>query len=430
MTESADIAVIRDQAERIVSSGVLGRSRFYSALLRYLVASAERGHTPKEIEIAAEVFKRGNGFDPSQDSMVRVYAHNLRQKLQQYYATDGAAEPRQLTIPKGEYRIALVDRDSAPDERHGGGAGAGRRFDPGRAAGVAALVVLGIVAGVLIDRLASPPVEQGVSGAADVAATPLWSRILDDDLPVVVVVGDYYIFGEMDSDGNVDRLVREFDVNSSRDLDELLMVNPELADRYIDLELTYLPSSAAVAMREVLRVIHTSDKPVRVVSMSSLDPVDIRDSHIVYLGYVSGLDKLINFVFAASQLAIGQTYDELIDTVTGHSYMSEAGLPSGGGNYRDYGLYSTFPGPNGNYFVIIAGTRDEGLMQTAEAVCNPKSAVASLDAVTDRGGQAPAAFELLYEVAGFDRTNLDATIVHAAALNPEPIWSGVLALPD
>ena len=38
-----------------------------------------------------EVFGKGADFDPSQDSMVRVYAHNLRQKLDHYYATDGAA---------------------------------------------------------------------------------------------------------------------------------------------------------------------------------------------------------------------------------------------------------------------------------------------------------------------------------------------------
>jgi len=430
LAESADIELIRAQAGRIVSSGVLGRSRFYSALLQYLVAAAERDHAPKEIEIAAEVFKRGNGFDPSQDSMVRVYAHNLRQKLQQYYATDGSDEPRQLTIPKGEYRIALVDREPDTGERHVSRAETGPRFDPGRATRVAALVALGVVAGVLIGRFTGAGAEHAVSGAAEVAATPLWSRVLDDDLPIVVVVGDYYIFGETDSQGNVDRLVREFDINSSRDLDELLMAQPELANRYIDLELTYLPSSTAVAMREVLRVLHTSDKPIRIVSMSSLAAVDIRDSHIVYLGYVSALDKLINFVFAASQLAVGRTYDELIDMVTGHSYMSEAGLPSGGGNYRDYGLFSTFPGPNGNQFVIIAGTRDEGLMQTAEAVCNPASATVSLDAVAGDAAEAPAAFELLYEVAGFDRTNLDATIVHAAALNPETIWSGALTLPD
>ena len=111
---------IRDQAQRILSSGVLGRSRFYASLLEYLLSCAERGHAPKEIEIAAEVFNRGSEFDPSQDSMVRVYAHNLRQKLQQYYSADGVAETRQIAIPKGEYRLALVTLDPDAERRRSG----------------------------------------------------------------------------------------------------------------------------------------------------------------------------------------------------------------------------------------------------------------------------------------------------------------------
>ena len=99
MAATSDRDIIRHQAQKILDSGVLGRSRFYVALLEYLVACSEREHTPKEIEIAAEVFNRGDEFDPSQDSMVRVYAHNLRQKLQQFYAEQGRDQHSQITIP-------------------------------------------------------------------------------------------------------------------------------------------------------------------------------------------------------------------------------------------------------------------------------------------------------------------------------------------
>jgi hypothetical protein len=78
-------------------------------LLEFLVECAHSGRTPKELEIAMEVFGRGADFDPSQDSMVRVYAHNLRQKLEHYYATAGRNEPRQLLLARGEYRISLAE---------------------------------------------------------------------------------------------------------------------------------------------------------------------------------------------------------------------------------------------------------------------------------------------------------------------------------
>jgi len=107
-------------------------------------------------------------------------------------------------------------------------------------------------------------------------------------------------------------------------------------------------------------------------------------------------------------------------------------MPANGTNYRDFGLFSTFPGPGGNQFVIIAGTRDAGLMQTAQAVSEPMDLRATEEAAFPEGAAAaaasdePPAVELLFEVTGFDRTNLDAMIVHTAPLDYHEIWGGEL----
>ena len=79
MQQPSDL--LQEEAQKIERSGALGRSRSYVRLLGFLVECSLNGRTPKELEIAMEVFGKGADFDPSQDSMVRVYAHNLRQKL-------------------------------------------------------------------------------------------------------------------------------------------------------------------------------------------------------------------------------------------------------------------------------------------------------------------------------------------------------------
>lgn len=434
MGATSDKGIIRDQAKKILDSGVLGRSRFYVALLEYLVACGEREHAPKEIEIAAEVFNRGDEFDPSQDSMVRVYAHNLRQKLQQFYAEQGRDEQNQITIPKGEYRIAVlatqVSETPIPavapptDVRSEARAGAMRGRMP---LALAAVLVVGLVAGIFLDRLWSADHDPAAEAYRELAASPLWSALADDELPVTMVVGDYYIFGERDRYGNVTRMVREFEINSSRDLDERFMLDPDSADRYIDLELTYLPTSTAFALRDLFGVLLAADKQIRVVPSSKFDTAAIRSSHVVYVGYLSGLGMLSDFVFAGSELAIGETYDELVRNGTGERFVSEAGMPTDLGSYRDYGLFSTLPGPAGNQLVFVAGMRDEGLMQTAEAASSLSMLSANVDAITAEDGSVPPAFELLYEVAGLDRTNLDAMIVHAAPLTQSRITLGQLA---
>ena len=281
------------------------------------------------------------------------------------------------------------------------------------------LLIVGVLLGVGVGAMRAP----APTPAQTVAASPVWRSVLEDDMPILVVVGDYYIFGELDEQGDVERLVRDFAVNSNKELDELMMYDPQLLGRYTDLDLTYLPRGSAFALLDVLRVLYTSSKPVRVVSMSELNMADLKTNHVVYLGFISALDKLETFVFASSSLAVGYTYDELRDVNTGEMYTSEAGLPETQRNYRDYGFISTFPGPAGNQFIVIAGTRDAGMMQAAHALSDPMF-VKSLEEARPDGGSAVPAFEMLYEVTGYARTNLDAMLVHAAKLDYQQIWGG------
>jgi len=441
-----DVEALREQARKIEKSGALGRSRSYARLLEFLIDCAGTGRAPKELEIAMEVFGKSASFDPSQDSMVRVYAHNLRQKLEHHYATEGRAEPRQLSLARGEYRVSLsvveperFEAARASEARAAGSNGAAApapappaaavmpaaaaAADHGRAlrrvaAGVG-LIAIGVVIGFFTAGARAP----AKSPAQIVAASSIWSRMLGDDMPILLVVGDYYIFGEVEH-GDIKRLIRDFAVNSSKDLDELLMYHPDMLGRYMDLDLTYLPRGSATGMLDVLRVLYTSNKPVRVVSMSELSIADLKSNHVVYIGYLSALDKLEDFVFASSSLTIGPTYDELRNIDTGETYTSEAGMPEGHRSYRDYGFISTFPGPNGNQFVIIAGTRDPGMVEAAHVLSDPTFIRSVENARPDKKGAQPPAFEMLYEVAGSARTNLDAMLVHSAKLDTQQIWGG------
>jgi len=410
----SDVEAIAEEARKIAESGILGRSRAYGRLLAYLTLCSTEGRRPKEIDIAADVFGKGAEFDPNQDSMVRVYVHNLRQKLDKYYAAESDGNGMRLAIPKGEYRLAVIP--SAPP----GGDSAVRNTPP---------VWVGLVAGLLALNLLALLVF-GWGGAPtsiyeEVAESPVWAELLGEEFPLLVVVGDYYIFGELDQGGNVTRLVREFDVNSSDDLEDRFVYEPDLQASYLDLDLTYLPQGSAFALKDLLRAVYTSDKLVRVTPMSELRVADLKSHDILYVGYISALGTLMDFVFASSGLAVGDSYDELINRETGEYFTSGAGIPEQS-NYQDYGLVSTFPGPDGNQFLIIAGTRDSGVMHTAQAITS-RADVAALERTLALGSaQGPLAFEALYEVTGFDRMNLDAMLVYASSLDYRQIWGGEL----
>jgi hypothetical protein len=253
---------------------------------------------------------------------------------------------------------------------------------------------------------------------ARVRANPIWSPLLADDLPIVVVVGDYYIFGETDDSMNVRRMIREFAINSRRELEQYTRDHPEVADQYMDLGLTYLPTSVAPALRELMPVLDAAGKRVRVVLASEMTPDLLTRADVVYVGYLSGLGMLRRVVFAGSRFAIGDTYDELIDRKSGQHYVSQSSsLWRGDPNYRDYGYFSTFAGPNGNRIVVVAGTRDVALSNTAEAVAHPEA----IERLTGPTG-AHHDFEALYEVYGMEGTNVDSKLLTTVPLNTGAIW--------
>jgi hypothetical protein len=145
----------------------------------------------------------------------------------------------------------------------------------------------------------------------------------------------------------------------------------------------------------------------------------LKRNNIVYLGYLSGLGVLRAPVFAGSRFSFGETYDELIDSQSHRRYVSQEGGPSqGDASRRDYGYVTAFKGPAGNRILVIAGDRDTGLMQAAEALANPE-ALKTL-AKSAGGGDS---FEALYEAQGIGRSSLGGRLVVAAPRSGVNPWT-------
>ena len=113
------------QIEKLVGSQTLHGSESLCKLLRYLAKHAldHPGVPLKEYQIATEVFGRQADFDPQLDSMVRVQAGRLRTKLAEYYASEGAANPIWVEMPKGTYVLSFHQGAPAAHRNHSGTAG-------------------------------------------------------------------------------------------------------------------------------------------------------------------------------------------------------------------------------------------------------------------------------------------------------------------
>ena len=399
-------------AEQFRASGLLGKPGTLSRLFDFLLARSLQGDAPKETEIALQVFGKSPGFDVSQDAVVRVYVHKLRRRLEEFSAR--APGSGKIVIPKGEYRLLLepVVEPTAP------AVAAPTPRAPSRRAswiGIGVAICCALVVGALLGTGFSAGGAQW--DMREVRNSAVWAPLLADDLPITIVIGDYYLLGEANPrTGHIDRLVREFFINSHEDFRDHAELNPQLMQRYRNLDLTYLPAASAFALQDIVPVLGTT-KPVRVVLMSQLDANALKNSHIVYIGYVSGLGMLGDRVFAASRVSPGGSYDELVDTQTDHTYLSTAMGAASGGEFRDYGYFSTFAGPSGNRVVVIAGTRDIGVMQIAQSLSQRHD----VRELCQRAGDAKA-FESLVEISGMGQTGLQSRSLFVTAMKADKIW--------
>ncbi len=402
---------------RIRASGVLGRSRTYSVLLDYLVDCSVLGKSPKEIEIAMEALGKNPDFDVTRDSSVRVYVHQLRKKLDKYYQTHEPDAEYRLVIPKGQYAVAAIAERPAVQQRVAMVKGRNRHIGTG----LVLLAVLVLLAANLLVTLL-PAGNQGNQPASLIGASTLWGSVIDDDLPIMLVLGDYYIFGELNAQGNIGRMVRDFSINSQDDLEERHFSDWEATHNYQDLDLSYIPEGSAYALARIIPLLSASGKRFHVAMMSDLSTVDIRENHIVYIGYISALDKLSDIVFAGSSLQIGRSYDELLNTMTDSYYTSDAGLPEEGQQFRDYGFFTTFPASSENQILIIGGMRDAGLMYTAQALSEQSSLRELERLIKQRDADGNISLEALYEVYGVDRMHFNGQLVYSDRPEPASKW--------
>lgn len=106
----------RALVSRILASPEFQRAARLRDFLGYVVERKLAG-TPEEVTevlIGHRVFGRVASYNPGDDSIVRTEARTLRQRLERYFAGDGAAEPVILEIPRGGYLPVFRPRPDVP----------------------------------------------------------------------------------------------------------------------------------------------------------------------------------------------------------------------------------------------------------------------------------------------------------------------------
>ena len=389
-------AVFDAEVARVRASGALGESGRLLELFDFLAGRGPDTPAASQAEMAETVF--GQTETSVDDATVRVYIHRLRKRLDDLYAAqgDGPAGAR-LTLPSGTYALRLAAGNGgealgdAPRER--------RR--PGSLAVL--LLALAALAGALLLGRELP--RQGEAPPANA----LWQPFLDSPRPKLIVVGDYYMFGEIDPlMPERGRLIRDFRVNSRSDLIQMQDLEPERYGAAEDVGINYLPFSVSYALTDIVPILARDGRGVTIIAASQLEPDMLNFFDVVYVGWFSGMALLEDVNFTGSGFEIGESYDELHDKRSGKTYTSEeARNLASPVYYSDYGYLARFHSPSGALVAVVAGARDTGLRGIS-----PIAASADLpDSLARAAGSGDV--EALYQITGQQGADLSQRLLLA-----------------
>src|SRR5512142_1700580 len=105
----------QEEVERILHSETFRNSDVLRRLLRFLADKTISGEADqlKEYTIGIDALGKPSSYDPRQDSVVRIQVGRLRQKLAEYYRTEGKDDPVLVDLPKGRFRLYFEPRGEA-----------------------------------------------------------------------------------------------------------------------------------------------------------------------------------------------------------------------------------------------------------------------------------------------------------------------------
>jgi hypothetical protein len=414
-------------AQRIVASRSFAKSVLLSRFLLYVCEREITGKTAEisEHQIGVHVFGRRPGYHPGEDNIVRNYARQLRNRLDQYFLEEGREEQLRLSIPRGKY-VPVYSRNHFQEhpllvvtERETDSGGVLETVTPATVPALSSVqparhrwLVPGLGALLLLACLAIAWVV-GHRAPADSADPlhPLWSRLFDKSHQTLIVPSDAGIVMIQNLTGHLvplsEYINRDYlSLKSPYKVDEQNMRDLD-AQRY-----TNITDLNAVMRFSRLPEANAGQFAVRY--SRELHMQDLKDANVILLGssfsnpWADLFEKTLNFEFeyeprpnASHILNRHPQAGEL------PVYENDANGPS----HRTYAVIGLVPNLNNTGWVLLAeGLTMAGTQAAVDTLFNRSMMGPLLDQFKNADGSLNP-FEILIETRSFGSDSPQASVV-------------------
>jgi len=414
--KSTQAEPIQQQIERIVHSEQFRSSEVLRRLLTFLSEKAIAGEADnlKEYVVAIDGLGKSSSYDPQHNSAVRIQMGRLRQRLAEYYRTEGKNDPMVVDLPKGRFRLTFEQRSNPTTLQDNSPPATPRLystefsdFSARRAPKLTLLQpVAGLVAVVLLLGLGylagrSTGRQENVAGRRSQDLEALWAPFLNRKLPLIVSIEDP-LFAEIRSNPGVyvrDRSMNEWsDVVSSAALSKLTLA---LNQSEMHPSRYYTAFGEAEASFLLGGLLKTPESALSIVRTSQLSWQQLADNNVIFVGVQNLFFNQLRNMPIAPQLVpeLNGVRDENPGKGQPSFYADEyTTAPSEQGTI--YALVTHLPGPNGkNDIESFTSNRSAGYLGAVQSFTDPQFArMLSTKLKGQTGGNVPRFYQVLFQV--------------------------------
>jgi len=394
----------KDILKKILQSESFTNSQVYQDLLSYLFEASINDITPKEYTIANEVFHKGANFDPSHDTIVRVYMYNLRKKLEQYYSHEGLHDEIRVDLPKGHYEIRFTHRKKP-------------KFNIIKRLYWILPLVLLLLSNIffIYKYLYRPALPEEVTYYRN---DPIWSGFLFNNVPKQIVLGDHFFYVKDDDVLPLRTIMRRDDINSETEFNAFKSEDIERRN-YIPLRFPMFPRNSVWPFSDIITLFVKTDQTYKLNYASNVTASDIKNEDIIFVGSFHTL-AAFDQTFRKSKFQyqvypnILTYHDDYKDTTITNVVDLNAIF-----YHTDLGVVRKIPGPNKNIVFIFTSFHETGTIGIIKYFTDPKSLKQLEETITNKLGRVPEYFEILFKASGYDRTVYSTEIIHIHEISPE-----------
>ncbi len=375
-----------------MQSQVFSKSIVSKELFKYLVDESLKGEAPKEYQVAQEIFgKRG---DSEKDKNIRIYIHNLRKKLVQYYENEGKQDAVKFELPKGGYKVVFkINRLAILKSK-------ALKLSPL----LFALSIFLLVISILI---------YNGKGQPKLAKYFIWKDIYQSEHPTLIVLGDHYFFRVKNvfDDFSITRVPN---INSDQDLEKLINENPGFEEDIEKTTLTYINKQAPFGLYKIMSFLGGGKVEIDFQYSSNLRWEDVENKNVVFIGSYKTQNILktvhkeigIDYHINESKLfyQVGDSIFEY-DARTQETFVME------------YASLSRFITDDGRIVTSFMCNSDVGNMAVIKYLTNPEN----LKGVNEFDG---LNFKAVFEVQGQENTDFKISLKRMDIINEsiEEVW--------